>query len=149
MKPSTHGILDMARTIFGEARNQHYKGKLGVGYVIYNRWRNPGWWSENEDDDIKDHTLSAVVRDPYQFSCWNRGNPNRPKMQDLHFEDVQGHARFRECLQAALEVLNGDREDPTGNADHYFAEYIEPPKWADSEDFTTQIGVHMFYRIYL
>lgn len=149
MKFTPQGLLDMARTIYGEARSETYKGKLAVGFVILNRLRNPGWWTREEDDDIKDDTLSATVRDPWQFSCWNAGDPNRPRMKGLHFENIKDDALFRECVAAALEVLNGDQPDPTKGADHYFAEYIDTPEWAKEKDFTVQIGTHRFYRIYI
>lgn len=149
MQFTTKGILDMARTIWGEARSETYKGKLAVGFVILNRLRNPGWWTREQGDDIKDDTLSATVRDPWQFSSWNEGDPNRPRMKALHFEDIKGNGTFADCMAAALEVLNGDVSDPTKRADHYFAEYIDTPEWAKETDFTVQIGTHRFYRIYI
>ena len=37
----------LARAIFGEARGESKKGKIGVGWGIRNRANNPGWWGNS------------------------------------------------------------------------------------------------------
>jgi N-acetylmuramoyl-L-alanine amidase len=57
----------MARTIMGEARGEANQGKAAVGWVISNRVSAGTWYSGS---------VFEVCRKPYQFSCWNVGDPN-------------------------------------------------------------------------
>lgn len=60
----------LARTLWGEARGEGLAGQIAVAWTIRNRvndlktgpWRGEGY--------------SGVCQKPYQFSCWNRTEPN-------------------------------------------------------------------------
>ena len=67
-----------AKTIWAEARGEPLEGQIAVSNVILNRARQGGWWG---DDVVK------VCRKPKQFSCWNKGDPNRAKMDGLELQD--------------------------------------------------------------
>jgi N-acetylmuramoyl-L-alanine amidase len=145
--PSTAGVDDggttidpddadvMARTIMGEARGESDQGKVAVGWVILNRARSGKWFGGGGD-------IFSVCRKPYQFSCWNPGDPNFPIITNARV----GDSDFDACLVAAKQVLSGSVADPTGGATHYYAEYIAAPSWTQHPaKFTVQIGVHKFY----
>lgn len=126
----------MARTIMGEARGEPEQGKIAVGWVILNRARSGKWFGGGGD-------IFAVCRKPYQFSCWDPGDPNLSIITRAR----AGDPVFDECLAAAKKVLSGSVADPTGAATHYFANYISTPAWAKSPaNLTVQIGVHKFYK---
>jgi N-acetylmuramoyl-L-alanine amidase len=126
----------MARTIMGEARGEPEQGKIAVGWVILNRAKSGKWFGGGGD-------IFAVCRKPYQFSCWNPGDPNLSVITRAR----TGDPVFDQCLAAAQKVLNGSIADPTGGATHYFANYISTPAWAKSPaNLTVQIGVHKFYK---
>jgi hypothetical protein len=35
----------------------------------------------------------------------------------------------------------------TRGADHYFADYIKPPKWAAKMAYQAKVGRHLFYKM--
>ena len=43
--------------------------------------------------------------------------------------------------------MAGEIADPTGGADHYYADYIAAPKWARGRTPTARIGRHLFFRL--
>ncbi len=66
----------LARTIWGEARGEGIAGQIAVGWCIRNRVEmdlhndgRPDWWGEGYE---------GVCRAPWQFSCWNKNDPNFP-----------------------------------------------------------------------
>jgi len=131
----------MARTIWGEARGEGLAGKVAVAWVIYNRFKKPGWWSRHKDD-VPDDTLAAVCKDPYQFSCWLESDPNRAKLLAVKDTDPA----FRDCLLAVAGVLSGNFYDPTNGSNHYHTKGIGP-KWAEGQTPVAYVGNHVFYRI--
>jgi hypothetical protein len=143
--PSTgeHDLLTLARTIYGEARNQTKKGKEAVAHVILNRLSdgrfplNPGI----------PETIAGICLDPWQFSCWNKNDPNRSKIANLPLNSQDPD--FKKCLKAAKDVLAAKIPDPTGVATHYFAKTIATPNWVHNSPkavLAATIGLHIFYR---
>src|SRR5512134_3045692 len=65
----------MARTVYGEARGEPHEGRLAVAHVILNRARAGGWFGAG---------VSEVC---LQFSCWNPGDPNRPRLFQIELDD--------------------------------------------------------------
>lgn len=131
----------MARTLWGEARGEPLAGKVAIAHVINNRFKKPGWWSRNPDQ-IQDDTISAVCRDPYQFSCWNDNDPNKSKLLAVKDTDTA----FRDCLLATAGVLSGNFYDPTNGANHYHTKSVAP-KWAAGQTPVAYVGNHIFYRL--
>jgi N-acetylmuramoyl-L-alanine amidase len=124
----------MARTIMGEARGESDQGKIAVGWVIVNRVKARKWYSGS---------IFEVCRKPYQFSCWNVGDPNL----SIITRAKAGDSIFDSCVDVAQKVLSQSVGDPAGKATHYYANYISQPAWAKPPAvFTTQIGVHLFYK---
>ncbi|HZG07899.1 MAG TPA: cell wall hydrolase [Allosphingosinicella sp.] len=127
----------MALTMWGEARNQGELGMRAVGHVIANRRR-----AKTHGTYVTD-TVSAA----WQFSCWNKNDPNRALM--LAIEDLpEGGAAHRQWLAAkriAAEVLAGRSADPTGGALFYHTTAVHPV-WSRGVTPVTQIGVHLFFR---
>lgn len=114
----TYTALDldtMVRTLYGEARGESQMGRAAVAWVIRNRLAHPGWWSRDRGDGIPDDTIAAVCRDPWQFSCWNEGDPNREKMTGLDKDFLM----YKALEDIARGVLDGKIPDPTHGATHY------------------------------
>ncbi len=128
----------LARTLWGEARGEGTKGMGAVANVVLNRQKiaqnNGGfWWG---DDIIQ------ICQKPYQFSCWNRADPNFKKLQKIDKSDLY----FVTALRIANRALAGVLEDVTNGATHYHAASITP-YWAKGEKPVTIIGNHKFYRL--
>jgi N-acetylmuramoyl-L-alanine amidase len=131
-KPITASDIDTAaRTIWGESRGEPWLGQLGVAFVI--RWRaeKGGWWGS---------TIKAVCLKDWQFSAWNKNDPNRAKMLEL---DTAGNA-YRQALKAIALALIEDDADPTGGATHYHHKSLSPD-WADGVQPSANQGNHLFY----
>jgi N-acetylmuramoyl-L-alanine amidase len=126
-------LWTLAQTVWGESRGEPHEGQVGVAYVVLNRQRvHPQW---------KGKTLSAVCLSPAQFSCWNSGDPNAPRLVTLRVTSPG----FAACLRVALDVLTGAVPSPVGQATHYFADRIEPPSWAQGHTPCITIGHHRFF----
>ena len=130
----------LGRTLWGEARGEGQAGMEAVAAVVINRVaharsRSNGnfWWG---------NSITRVCQKPFQFSCWNRGDPNLSKMMAL--DDSDRH--FAMALRIARWAVSGNLPDPTGGADHYHAVYITP-KWAMGRLPTAVIGRHVFYKL--
>jgi N-acetylmuramoyl-L-alanine amidase len=137
----------LARTLWAEARGEGLTGMEAVACVIINRHivsiqENGFWWSENKDE-IPDNTIEAVCRDPWQFSCWNKNDPNLPKLLSLTPDDKL----FAAALKIAEEAVDGNIPDITGGATHYYNPKAvdKRPEWAVGNPICV-IGKHHFYR---
>ena len=136
MKPEDlpeHDLL--VRTVWAEARNQSPLGQTAVAAVILNRATNPviGWWG---------NTIKEVCLKPWQFSCWNEGDPNRSKALALVPESQQYKA-IADVVRYALEGY-----DPTDGCDHYLVNSLRDKVfWAATNHPVCTIGDHTFYRL--
>jgi spore germination cell wall hydrolase CwlJ-like protein len=128
----------LARTLWGEARGESLAGQIAVAWTIRNRVNDgkaKSWWGEG---------YAGVCQKPYQFSCWNRSDPN--------FAYLSGAKPipFRELAQARIaadQVIDGKVPDPTGGATHYYASAMKKaPAWAVKAKQTGVIGGHVFFK---
>lgn len=109
-----------------------------VAAVILNRVkvaqdRGKYWWGGS---------IIQVAQKPYQFSCWNRSDPNFKKLQAVD----ESNLYFATAQRIARRAVAGCLEDPTQGATHYHANYVAP-YWAKGEKPTVVIGKHIFYRM--
>lgn len=126
----------LARTIYGEARGELVRGKEAVAAVIMNRVRRARerggyWWGDS---------VRRVCIKPWQFSCWNEGNPNRNKALSVE----PSNRVFATCRRIARRAVAGTLIDPTDGATHYHAKHVNPP-WARKRLPSAEIGGHYFY----
>jgi spore germination cell wall hydrolase CwlJ-like protein len=127
----------MAMTMWGEARGGGEEGMRAVGHVIDNRTRA----------GLGTRYVTDTVSEAFQFSCWNRGDPNREAMMnvDLLRPGDGDHAMWLLARRLAEEVLAGRSQDPTGGALFYHSISVAP-RWSAGIAPTTQIGSHLFFR---
>ncbi len=128
----------LARTIFGEARNEGAVGMEAVACVVLNRVRVArkmrGYWWGN--------SIIQVCQKPYQFSCWNRDDPNRKRVLEVDESNIY----FVTCKRIAHRAVIGALRDITNGATHYHADYVLP-YWAKGEKPVTKIGRHIFFKL--
>lgn len=126
----------LARTLWGEARGEGKEGMEAVASVILNRLeiakRSGGYWWGN--------SVIQICQKPHQFSCWNKLDPNFPKLLAVTEEDMN----FATALRVARRALLGFVKDKTYGATHYHA-LTAKPDWAKSQTPTIRIGHHIFY----
>lgn len=128
----------LARTLWGEARGEGKEGMEAVASVILNRVevakRLDGYWWGN--------TIIQVCQKPYQFSCWNKLDPNFKKLMSVDENDMH----FATALRVSRRALLGFIKDKTYGATHYHTIHIMP-NWAKGQKPTTRIGHHVFYSL--
>ena len=84
-------------------------------------------------------TLKGVLLKPYQFSCFNRNDPNLKKM-------FKPKPRiWKQCFKAAWNAYAGLSADPTLGANHY-CRYDISPSWRKIMELKKRIGNHMFFK---
>lgn len=128
----------LARTLWGEARGEGKYGMEAVAFVVLNRaeiaQKRGGYWWGN--------SVIEVCQKKYQFSCWNKKDPNYGKVISVTEEDVY----FATAKRVARRALLGFLKDPTNGATHYHARHTSP-FWAKGQKPCAVIGRHIFYRL--
>lgn len=127
----------MALTMWGEARNGGEAAMRAVGHVIDNR-RRAGTHGRYATE-----TVSAA----WQFSAWNRNDPNYPAMMNIDKlrPDSEDHAMWLTAKRVAAEILSGASADPTGGALFYHTAAVSP-RWSSGLAPVRVIGGHLFFR---
>ena len=83
----------------------------------------------------------SVCQDPWQFSCWNKDDPNLFKLESVDLSDKT----FRECTLAALEAVDGPQLLPPTTRHYYATSMPEPPFWANGFEPVMEHGRHKFF----
>ena len=122
---ATHRDI-VASTLILEAGGEYSKGAMeSVHEVIHNRSIRRG------------KSMSDICLQPWQFSCWNENTV------EWNISKAQNHPRWHEAMQI---VDTAQMTNYTNGADHYYADYIQPPYWAADMTLTNKVGRHLFYR---
>lgn len=134
--PSGDATDTLARTLWGEARDQPVRAIEGVAAVVMNRVRRArergGWWWGGDP--------ATVCRMPLQFACWNPDGPGRAALAAV----TEADPTFVVCRRIARRALAGLLADPTGGATHYHAAG-DFPDWASDRGASAEIGDLLFY----
>lgn len=126
----------LTRTLYGEARGEPVAGQYGVAWVVRNRveWPDgPHWWG---------NTVADVCRRPWQFSCWDMSDANRPLLELL----TPSAPLYIELYETARAVCAGEVPDPTGHASHY-ERLGTIANWGIGKTPSAIIGKHAFYSL--
>lgn len=131
----------MARTLYGEARGEYTRADGGlaaliaVGNVIMNRLIKGGWFGR---------TVEEVCLKPFQFSCWNKSDPNYEMIRAAPLDEPI----LAVCHGVAGHLLCGQWPDITGGCDHYYSRLLkEPPYWAKGKSPQRLVGQHLFFKL--
>lgn len=112
-------------TLIAEAAGEGQEGMRRVAETILNR------------SAIRGLSPEQVVQQPYQYTGYS--NPGPAAVQ------AQRDAQARAAAEAAWVLAQGT-DDPTGGADHYYAQNtISRPSWARNMNNTGTYGGHTFY----
>lgn len=140
-------IDTLARTLYGEARGEDRQGKMAVACVILNRVKKRKMAGYRIIDGVKTPTIDATCLRPWQFSCWNKNDPNREKCLNVTPAD----AKFVECYNIAMlavDFLTGSRDDwdIVNGATHYYnPKACAMPRWAVGKKPCAVVGHHLFF----
>lgn len=123
----------LALCVYGESRGEPYAGKCAVAHVVINRVKRKSWYGRG----IKD-----VILKPFQFSCFNKSDPNRKKLQELADDMTLMDEQY---LEIADGCIDNYIPNPIEDATHYHTKDVIP-SWKDKMTFVVQIGNHLFYK---
>ncbi|AOE64227.1 cell wall hydrolase [Pseudomonas corrugata] len=128
----------LAGTLWAEARGEGQVGQIAVAWAIRNRVEDEkakSWWGEG---------YAGVCLKPYQFSCWNKNDPNYPFL--IGVKPIPPR-QFAQALRVAELVIVGREPDLTRGATHYYATTMaKPPVWAAKATRTLRLGSHIFFK---
>ena len=125
----------IAITILAEARGEGNAGMYAVACVIEQRARN------------RKLAPSKVCLQPWQFSCWNKNDKNRAKLNNL----IKTHQHKDYAITLAKNLHRLNRVYSKG-ADHYCT-LEKKPYWAFNKKTkkwikpVAIIGNHKFYKL--
>ncbi len=108
----------LARTVYGEARGENLETQLYVAWVIRNRVQAKGWFG---------NTYEEVVTKPFQFSSWNKNDPNYERVMQ------PTGAAWRSSLGIAQAVYYApEKHNPIPEIYHFYDRSLDnsPPSWA-------------------
>lgn len=128
----------LARTVWGEARGDGTEGMQAVANVAMNRVavseaRDGYWWGND---------IISVCQKPYQFSCWNRSDPNYKQLLAVTEKDIH----YATAVRIARRAVAGSLDDLTHGATHYHAQSATPD-WAAGQVPVATIGHHIFFKL--
>ena len=128
--------LALARTAYGEGRGEGEEGMHLIQKVIKNRAESGGKYNWPK-------TAYEVALQPYQFSAWNKNDPNREKMLSLDENSTDPH--FTKALGLVNKPLP-EKLKQFKDADHYHTTKVSP-SWSKSGKLRKlgQHGNHIFY----
>lgn len=112
--PTVHDLDIFARTLYGESEPNNVLDAEAIAWVVLNRVDLPNW----------PDTVAEVCQQPWQFSTWNVGDPNRERILKARGD------WFNRCREIAVYAANGCFPDPTSRSTHYYATWVNEPRWA-------------------
>lgn len=115
---SSSDVNLLAKLIYAEARGEPYQGQVAVGAVVLNRVKSSSF----------PNTISAVIYQPYAFTCVNDGQINLSPNQT--------------AIKAAKDAMNG--WDPSYGALYYYNPKVATSSWIFTRKTTVTIGNHVF-----
>lgn len=98
--------------LWGEARGESTLGKLAILWVIRNR-------AAKRSTSMKEEILR-----PRQFSSFNPGDPNQPRLLAAPGLDPRGWSACEMVAEVFPHTL-----DITNGADHYYNFHVVAPPW--------------------
>lgn len=132
----------VAAVLRAEAGGEGEMGQVAVLSVIWTRaMRSPFYnWPS---------TLDGVVAQPWQFSCLNKNDPTRPKI-DTWIKDPKAHLFPQLSIIEAW--LAGQSPNPVAGADHYLNPKTADPatvaKFDKEFKLVRNLGNHRFYEAF-
>lgn len=132
----TQEELDLVvRTLACESPYEPLSGIRAVAHVIKTRV------------ETRNLSYEQVVKEPWQFSCWNSHIPRRLIQLRDEPREALGTERYNALKWIAMGVMSGDLSDPFPGADLYYSHCsIRPPFWVYQSEFLGRIGCHSFYK---
>ncbi len=147
-------LITLVKTIYGEARGSTDLDKYAVACVIRNRAKIARSCVAQHG---KSHPLfgngeiADVCLKPYQFSCWNKQDPNYALLTSLDMEEALTSDKvLYHCYVIAEKVITefDDLKDVTEGSTHFHTKRMGwPAAWGKQKPCTVEIGAHLYYNM--
>ena len=134
IRATAEDCATLAKTVWGEARGEDWPGQIQIAHVVVNRLQSGAWFGGK--------SITEVCRRPFQFSCWNEGDPNRARLDALTLDDPA----YQRAMCAALTVIQGLALQTGEGVTHYYRDGSPVPDWAQGRPCAFAIGHHIFFR---
>lgn len=118
----------VAITILAEARGEGKRGMYAVACVISKRMKE------------RKKTGAQVCLQPWQFSCWNKNDPQRPHLRKLLRHELAPYA-----MKLAKNIDNLQLKF-VEFANHYHTKRVSP-YWSKGKRPVATIGNHVFFKL--
>ena len=118
----------VAITILAEARGEGKRGMYAVACVISKRMKE------------RKKTGAQVCLQPWQFSCWNKNDPQR-----LHLRKLLRHELAPYAMKLAKNIDNLQLKF-VEFANHYHTKRVSP-YWSKGKRPVATIGNHVFFKL--
>jgi len=118
----------LARTIYGEAKANSTMDAKAIACVVMNRCAYPNW----------PNTPAKVCKQPYQFSCWNNGDPNLDRIMSPNDD------WWPECQKIATAAVSGKIDDATMRSTHYHTREVKP-LWSKGKKPVYETDGHLYF----
>jgi len=118
----------VAITILAEARGEGKRGMYAVACVISKRMKE------------RKKTGAQVCLQPWQFSCWNKNDPQR-----LHLRKLLRHELAPYAMMLAKNIDNLQLNF-VEFANHYHTKRVKP-YWSKGKRPVATIGNHLFFKL--
>ena len=118
----------VAITILAEARGEGKRGMYAVACVISKRMKE------------RKKTGAQVCLQPWQFSCWNKNDPQRPHLRKLLRHELAPYA-----MKLAKNIDNLQLKF-VEFANHYHTKRVKP-YWSKGKRPVATIGNHLFFKL--
>jgi len=129
-------------TIYGEARNQSFNGKIAVGNVIRNRLFSR--------ENFGGNTYKDICLAKNQFSCWFEENENRDELENAIQLVIGGNVYknliLKECLYLGQGITDNQFHDNVNGALYYRTIKLMEEKPVDTL-WKIELGDHVFYKL--
>lgn len=126
------------RVAAGEARGVKDNMALAaVCHVMINRLLIGAWGNE----------VDTVVKYPYQFSAYNKSDPNKRVTFSATYSRTASYRRvWNICRTTFKGRLDGYLSDITNGADHYYSG-TQVPYWARGHNPSASVGPFKFFNL--
>lgn len=126
-------------TIYGEARNQSFDGKIAVGNVIRNRLFSK--------ENFGGNTYKDICLAKNQFSCWFEEQDELENAIQLVINgDAYRNLILKECLYLGQGITNNQFHDNVNGATYYRTIKLMNEKPVNTL-WKIELGDHVFYKL--
>lgn len=153
--PASAADIDvLARTVFGEARDQVLAGQIAVAWCVMKRVSIARAYVAKHaapHNHYGDGTIVSACKVHRQYDCWDVGDKNYALVNKVGMNDPA----FQTAMHVALAVTQGRVPNALPEATHYYNPdaVSHTPSWVIGDPanhvpparFEAAIGAHKFY----